>query len=290
MILKKDQYVINEKMPDWGIGKVIDATNQDRAKVFFEYGGYRTFVRKKNSLTEVNHSEVNADSFAHISHDIMDEEKRTLYKDLLSSQKYFLQEFPDGFNGKKYHNSERDDKDEGHAFAIEILDQKSFEEHLRTEDYGKIIIRVLKVANKLNLLFPAEKVALRDGLKEEESQKQFAQSLYSLLYSADDFKDRFENWVRTLVAIGADKWTIASYFLFIVYPDKYMFVKPTITQAVADMNSYPIAYTPRLNWNTYNKILKFSEYLKQSLHKLEPKDMIDVQSFMWCIVQSGKEK
>ena len=65
-----------------------------------------------------------------------------------------------------------------------------------------------------------------------------------------------------------------------------MFVKPTITQAVADMSAFNIAYTPSLNWNTYNKILKFSEYLKQELHELEPKDMIDVQSFMWCILRA----
>jgi len=290
MILKKDQYVINEKIPDWGIGKVIDITNQDRAKIFFEYGGYRTFVRKKNSLTEVIHSEVNANSFMHINSDMMDEEKKILYKDLLFLQKYFLQEFPDGFNGEKYHDIERDHKDEGHAFAIDILDQKSFEEHLHAEDYGKITIQVLKVVNHLNLLFPNEKKALKDGLKEEENQKLFAQSLYGLLYGTGAFKDRFEEWIGTLAVIGADKWTIASYFLFIVYPEKYMFVKPTITQVAADMNAYPIAYTPNLNWNTYNKILMFSEYLKQNLHKLEPKDMIDVQSFMWCIIKSAKEK
>ena len=290
MILKKDQYVMNERIPDWGIGKVIDITNQDRAKVFFEYGGYRTFVRKKNSLTEVSHSEVNVDSFVHINSNTMDEEKKILYKDLLTLQKYFLQEFPAGFNDKKYHDSERDYKDEGHAFAIETLDQKSFEKYLHAEDYGEITILVLKVVNKLNLLFPNEKTALKDGLKEEENQKRFAQSLYGLLYGTDEFKDRFWDWIRTLAAIGADKWTIATYFLFIVYPDKYMFVKPTITQTAADMNAYPIAYTPSLNWNTYNKILKFSEYLKQGIHKLEPKDMIDVQSFMWCIIQYAKEK
>ena len=290
MILKKDQYVINEKIPDWGIGKVIDIINKDRAKIFFEYGGYRTFVCKKNSLTEVTHSEVNTDSFMHINSETMSEEKKILYTDLLSLQKYFLQEFPGGFSGKKYHDNERDYKDEGHTFAIDMLNQKSFEEDLHAEDYGNIIIRVLKVVNNLNLLFPNEKKVLRDGLKEEENQKLFAQSLYNLLYGTDDFKDRFQEWIRTLAVIGADKWTIASYFLFIVYPEKYMFVKPTITQVAADMNAYPIAYTPGLNWNTYNKILMLSEYLKQNLQKLEPKDMIDVQSFMWCIVQSAKEK
>ncbi len=290
MILKKDQYVVNEKMPDWGVGKVIDIINQDRAEIFFEHSGYHTFVRKKNSLTEVNLSEVNTDIFDHINIDALDEERKSLYKDIPSSQKYFLQEFPGGFNGEKYHKQERDYKDAGHALAIELLNQESFEKLLQDSNYEEISARALKVVNKLNLMFPNEKMALRDGLKKEAGQEQFAYSLYSLLYGTDNFQGRFESWIRTLAAIGANKWPTASYFLFIVHPDKYMFVKPTITQAVASMSSYPIAYTPSLNWNTYSKILKFSEYLKQRLHELEPKDMIDIQSFMWCIIQSAEEK
>ena len=86
-----------------------------------------------------------------------------------------------------------------------------------------------------------------------------------------------------------DKWMTATFFLFIVFPDKYMFVKPTITQSVADMCAFDIAYTPTLNWSTYSKVLELSDYLKREIKTLEPKDMIDVQSFMWCINQQEDE-
>ena len=290
MILKKDQYVVNAKMTDWGVGKVIDIINQDRAEVFFEHGGYHTFVRKKNSLTQVDPSEVNTDIFDHININALNEERKSSYRDIPSLQKYFLQEFPGGFNGDKYHAQERDYKDAGHVLAIELLNQESFKQLLQANNYEEIITRALNVVNKLNLMFPNEKMALKDRLKKETAQEQFAHSLYSLLYGTDDLEGRFQGWIRTLVSIGADKWPTASYFLFIVHPDKYMFIKPTIIQAVADMSSFPIAYTPSLNWNTYNKILKFSEYLKQRIHELEPKDMIDVQSFMWCIMRFDEEK
>lgn len=38
-----------------------------------------------------------------------------------------------------------------------------------------------------------------------------------------------------------------------------------------------------LQKSSYKSLLEFSEYLKSELAELNPKDMIDVQSFMWCI-------
>lgn len=287
MLLKKEQFVINEKKPEWGIGKVIDMINQDLAEIFFEHGGYRKFLRKNNPLVEADISNMNTTIFNNINIDNIDEEKKNLYQDLPSSQDHFLQAYPGGFSGKKYIDREREYKDEGHTLGIELLNQEVFNQLLQNHNYGDITARVLKVVNKLNLLFPNEKMALKDGLKDEKNQEQFAQSLYNLLYGSDVLEIRFEGWIKTLEAIGADKWTTASYFLFVLFPDKYMFVKPTITQAVADMSAFDIAYTPRLNWNTYSKILNLSNYLMKELHKLKPKDMIDVQSFMWCINQQA---
>jgi len=33
----------------------------------------------------------------------------------------------------------------------------------------------------------------------------------------------------------------------------------------------------------YKRILSFSNYLREKIDELKPKDMIDVQSFMWCM-------
>ena len=290
MLLKKDQFVENKARPEWGVGKVIDIKNQDRAEVFFQHAGYKIFVRKKNNLTEVDASSIDTTIFDNMN--LLSEEDtgtKKLFRDIPSSQEYFLKAYPDGFNGEKYKDRERDYKDEGHALATELLNQKSFDELLQVKDYDEIITRSLKVVNKLNLLFPNEKMALRDGLVQAELKERFALSLYSLLYGTDELAMRFEGWIRTLAAIGADKWTTATYFLFVIFPDKYMFIKPTITQAVADMCAFNIAYTPGLNWNTYSKVLELSNYLRKEIQALEPKDMIDVQSFMWCINQQDDD-
>ena len=62
-----------------------------------------------------------------------------------------------------------------------------------------------------------------------------------------------------------------------------MFLKPTVTQNAAEISGFAINYRPDLNWHTYASVLAFAKYLKAELVELSPRDMIDVQSFMWCI-------
>jgi hypothetical protein len=48
---------------------------------------------------------------------------------------------------------------------------------------------------------------------------------------------------------------------------------------------FELNYRPEPNWLTYRCLLEFAQNLRNKLADLEPKDMIDVQSFLWCIAQ-----
>lgn len=95
-------------------------------------------------------------------------------------------------------------------------------------------------------------MSFKDGLKEELKIKQFSNLLYDLLYSSKNEQLNFEKWIAFLESIEANKWTIASYFQFLIHPNKYIFIKPTITQEIAKISAYDIEYIPKLNWNTFN--------------------------------------
>ena len=126
-------------------------------------------------------------------------------------------------------------------------------------------------------------MALKDGLASPQHEEAFASALFALLYGEDDLESRFVKYARVLENIGAAKWTTATYFLFIVGPDQYIFLKPMITQNAAKICATEINYRPELNWHTYASVLRFANDLKSELDNLKPRDMIDVQSFMWCI-------
>ena len=76
-------------------------------------------------------------------------------------------------------------------------------------------------------------------------------------------------------------------FPFIAMPDKHIFLKPNVTRAAAKQYGFPFEYQATPSWNTYESLLKFGETIQRDLRDLEPKDMIDIQSFIW--VQGSSE-
>ena len=156
---------------------------------------------------------------------------------------------------------------------------------LAARNFAEIVKRSLQVVNKSNLIFPNEKMALKDGLKTPENVQLFAERLYDLLYGVGEFRGRFEAFADCLERIEANKWTTMTYFLFLAFPEEHMFLKPEITKHAAELTKAELNYRSELNLLTYSCLLDFAKYLQQELKAMdmEPRDMIDVQSFMWCI-------
>ena len=126
-------------------------------------------------------------------------------------------------------------------------------------------------------------MALKDGISASGNEEAFATALFALLHGESSPESSFNTYAGVLEKLGAAKWPIATYFQFIVYPDRYMFLKPVITQKAADISGFEINYRSELNWRTYNSVMKFAKYLRSELNDLKPRDMIDVHSFMFCI-------
>lgn len=281
MNLRKGERVRHPTVEDWGLGEVLADSNGESVRVFFVGGG-----EKLLSLKHVQPVRVAPEAAGHPVLDnlkIKSFSSGIKYQSLPESIQFFLKGFPNGFYGERFTTEERQYKDKAHVLAVELLGKEPFDELLEHADYQEITRRVLKVVSATNLIFPNEKMALKDGLAAKEVQKDFAMALHGLLFSQDPLQARFEAFARVLQNIGAAKWTIASYFPFFMYPERFMFVKPTITQHAADLCGFEISYQSELNWLTYKRILDFSNYLLDATAELQPRDMIDIQSFMWCI-------
>lgn len=57
MVFCKDDKVKNLKMPDWGLGRVMDVTCDGKARVFFINGGEKLLLLKHVSLEKVEGAE-----------------------------------------------------------------------------------------------------------------------------------------------------------------------------------------------------------------------------------------
>ena len=267
--------------PDWGIGQVLDV-DASKVMVFFVEAGSKSISLRHVSLTILDPPP------SHPLLDRIDAEAagRFGYRSISQSTRGFLERYQGGFYGDRYLHEERGYKVEAHELATTILGRTELEPLTASGAFAEICRRAMQVANKTNLIFPNEKMSLKDGLKPVGRHQAFAVALYALLHGEGTLPSRFQRFASVLEDMGAGKWTVATYFPFLLFPDEHQFIKPTYTQNAATICAFDIEYTPSLGWPAYERMLRFSDYLKSELATLKPRDNIDVQSFMWAIAQA----
>ncbi len=281
MTYRKGDRVKHPTQEDWGLGEVLENSNEDHVRVFFVGAGSRKLSLKYVQLIKVEGEEASNTHLDNLSTASI--AKKIKYQSLGDCVNKFLSRFPQGFQGDDYCSTERDYKVEAHKMACEILSKSALDSSLARSDHGEIAKAAMRVSSKTNLIYPNERMALRDGLKDAEGAREFAVTLRALLYGEEEVEHRFMNFAGALKGMDAAKWTTATYFLFIRFPEEHIFVKPSVTQQAAKICAFEINYKPTLNWLTYSSIQTFAEHLSDKIKDLKPLDMIDVQSFMWSI-------
>lgn len=281
MRFSKGQRVAHPGRPDWGVGQVLEDSVSSSVRVFFVGVGERRLSLDHVSLVLVQGDEA--------AHPVLDNlrpipsDGGVRYLSLPRATERFLELYPEGFYGDKYLSQERNYKVKAHELALKLMGEEALSALCQTGRFEEVSRLAQRVVNATNLIFPNEKMSLKDGLVDPKHQEAFSNALWKLLYSSEPFENRFTDFARVLCEIGAAKWTTATYFPFLVHPKEHMFVKPTVTQKAAELSAFEINYRPELNWLTYKCVLDYSVYLRNALTAIKPRDMIDMQSFMWCI-------
>ena len=279
MFYRKGDRVRHPIKEDWGLGKVLANSNGEKVDVFFVDAGEKTILLKYVEPIKVKGEESNHSGLDNLKADVSTSGiKYQKFSKLIDK---FVEMYPEGFQNEKFAGEDRAKKEKAHEMAIELLHKDRFEELIAASDYAEVTKRTLKVLNATTLILPNERLTLKNGLVEERSQEMFAKALFELLYSEAPLKDRFERFSTVLDILGAGKWTLATYFLFIFYPKEHMFVKPKLMQQSADVCRFELHYKAQLNWQTYESVMSFAKYVSAELAELNPKDMIDVKGFIW---------
>jgi hypothetical protein len=135
-------------------------------------------------------------------------------------------------------------------------------------------------------------MALRDALKSAAGARAFATGLYDFLHGSGNDETRFVAWCETVAALPRKQtrvltWPLVTVFGFIAQPDKHVFLKPVVTKTAAREYGFDFQYQSKPNWDTYARLLDFAATIRQDLRDLKPRDMIDLQSFIW--VQGSDE-
>jgi hypothetical protein len=205
----------------------------------------------------------------------------------------FLRFFPKGFYDQKYIDWERNYKWKAHEQWGEQLGASEFRSLLKQEAYQEIARRAVTIESRTNLLFSFEKMALRDAVRGPVGSAVFANGLFEFLHGrGEDREARFNRWVEAVEKLPRRQtrvltWPMVTIFGFIAQPDRHMFLKPNVTRLAAKAYGFNFLYQSRPNWDTYDCLLSFADQVRKDQRALRPRDMIDVQSFIW--VQGSDE-
>ena len=204
----------------------------------------------------------------------------------------FLRFFPEGFRDETYIDWERGYKWAAHEKWEEELHRSEYDSLMRSRRYDEIAARAVRLESRTNLLFSFEKMALRDAVRTGDGARTFATGLRDLVCGKGDLRKRFETWVECVASLPRKQtrvltWPLVTVFGFIAAPDEHIFLKPNVTRVAAREYEFDFRYTSRPNWDTYASLLAFAERVRRDNRDLKPRDMIDLQSFIW--VQGSDE-
>lgn len=206
----------------------------------------------------------------------------------------FLGTFAGGFRDGTYLSWERDYKWEAHERWSDALDVRQFKALLRSRAFSEIAARAIRVEQRTrhSMLFSFEKMALRDAIRSHDGAQLFAEGLFEFLHGGGVLARRFERWVAAVGSLPRRQtrvltWPMVTVWGFLAQPERHIFLKPVVTKRAAEAYEFPLRYRSRPGWDEYESLLEFAALVKRDLADLRPRDMIDIQSFLW--VQGSDE-
>jgi hypothetical protein len=155
------------------------------------------------------------------------------------------------------------------------LNRAAYRALLKQGNYAGIAARAVAIEARTNLIFSFEKMAMRDAVKSRVGAEGFARGLFDFLHGPGSMERKFEQWCAVVANLPRKQtrvstWPIVTVFGFIAQPDQHTF-----------------HYRSRPAWKTYADLLGFASKVRTDLGDLRPRDMIDLQSFLW--VQGSEE-
>jgi hypothetical protein len=202
----------------------------------------------------------------------------------------FLRYFKRGFADETYIDWERGYKERAHQQWLEVLDRKKFEGLLNKP--AEIAAHAVRIESRTNLLFSFEKMALRDAVKTPAGARLFASALYDFLHGDESEEQRFEDWCTAIGGLPRRQtrvltWPLVTVWGFLAQPERHIFLKPNVTRRAAEAYGFDFQYQSKPTWSVYRNLRTFAEKIRRDQRDLRPRDMIDLQSFIW--VQGSDE-
>lgn len=187
----------------------------------------------------------------------------------------FLKFFPNGFQSAGYAGEERD-------YKVERKTKLETAAPLEVAATGSGFTEAVWSAYQSNMLSMFEKMRVRDTLRGPNGDN-FVRA--AARFALGEGKGALQDMQSALKPHDGAKWTIVTYLPFLWRPEQHMFLKPEKTKDFAERVGHRFAsdYGPALDVEVYESLLDLASKTEIAIADLEPRDRIDVQSFIWVV-------
>jgi hypothetical protein len=101
----------------------------------------------------------------------------------------------------------------------------------------------------------------------------------------EDYQSGIAEMGAAVSSHGRISWPIITYLPFLWNYEQHMFLKPTVTGDFADRvgHDFHHRYEAEPNESTYQSLLDLVATTRAAIAPLEPRDNLDIQSFIWVV-------
>lgn len=203
--------------------------------------------------------------------------------------------FPDwnSFDHKHFQEEEIIYKRKAAELASKLLNETDLRKLITDGSYDEVISRLRKVAQATNFLHLSTPATGDLSILHTESldKPSFCAAVLDLLYGegpAHVRLDRFSDYCKERGL--PNKWTFPTYYLFLLFPEKEIFVKPSVAKWFMNFVGADKEYAAQPASPYYLWLKQVAKQLLMLLQPFGAKDMIDIQSFIWvCASVTRKE-
>ena len=302
------------RRPEWGLA-IIATENRDSREYQFQDGKIRTIKEGYYHLLEpiekpddesdriVGELEQQRDRLATRSR-MLERAKREGKKIFTVKEQValFLHRFPAGFEDNLYAEEVRGtgeggrkkrNRDRAIEIAAELLNQDSINNFIDNGNYEGLrdaYVEVLSATDIASTSADARPVKKLEG----QGIVDFAHGVRAFLYGDGPLPQRFSNFIALLMALGVEKptWPMVTVPLGLLNPQEHFCIKPSVYRTQSRRLAPEISYTTTPTAAVYSGYMRMALELGKQLRKaeLEPKDNIDIFSFIWETMRPGVRK
>ncbi len=205
----------------------------------------------------------------------------------------FLAHYPEGMSSGRYPHAEREWKIVKHELWQQLLPGSTLRDLARSDPHeaGARLMKVVQTSKKPLLSQTGEIPVLNWALR-EGTPARYLTALADVLEHGQPERSRFEALIEALEGLPTREpgtklltWPVLTLVPFLAQPTTHMFLKPKPMKEAARRLGVDLMYDARPSWEVYERLLTWSHELLEFLKPHGAKDMIDVATFLWVVVQ-----